>query len=157
MKFVATEDIAAPASAVIAAVTDFDRWEAMSARRADALARRPAGPVREGTVWDGRARLRGRMRGVSMRVDRLAMAEGGGPSVLRLSGGTEGMRVETEAVVEPLGSELTRLVVTSELKAKSLGARLLMQSLKLARGQMAKRYKQGVADFASGMERDMAA
>ncbi|MBM2577366.1 SRPBCC family protein [Jannaschia sp. Os4] len=153
MKFVASEDIAAPAEAVLAAVTDFDRWEGMIGRRAKDLTRRPPGPVSQGTRWEGRAKLRGKMRDVGMEMARLDVASGGGPSVVCVDGGTDGMQVVVEAAVESLGPDLTRLTVTSELKAKSLGTRILMQSLKLARGQMAKRYRQGVATFAAHVER----
>ena len=153
MKFVASEDIAAPADAVLAAVTDFDRWERMVGRRAKDLARRPPGPVRPGTRWEARAKLRGKMRDVAVEMADLKLGGADATSTVCVDGGTDGMQVTVEAVVEPLGAGLTRLTVTSELKAKSLGTRILMQSLKLARGQMAKRYRQGVATFASHVER----
>ena len=152
MRFVATEDIAAPADRVLAAVTDFDRWEGMIGRRAQGLSRTPDGPVVQGTRWSGRAKLRGRMRDVVMAVDRLDLPEGAAPKTVAMAGGTDGMRVAVDAVVEPLGPDLTRLTVASEMNAKLLGTRLLIQSLKLARGTMAKRYKKAVAEFAGHVE-----
>lgn len=147
MKFVATEDIAAPQDRVWAEVTDFDRFEQMVAARARSITRQPPGPVTPSTTWTGKAKIRGRLREVEMKVARLDA-----PRVMAMTGGTEGMEVDVEAVLAPLDAQRTRLTVTTELRARTLAARLLLQTAKLARKTLAKRFKQGVANFAQRVE-----
>ena len=147
MKFVATEDIRAPADRVWAAVSDIDRFEVMLAARAQRLERRPPGPAAPGTRWEGRAKVRGRARDVSAELVDLQA-----PERMAFEGGTEGMRVTVEAAVAARGPDLTRLTVTTEARAQTLAARLLLQSAKLARATLAKRYKQRVSDFAARLE-----
>lgn len=152
MKFVATEDISAPLDHVWACVTDFDRFEDMAAKRAQRLERQPRGPVVQGTIWTARATISGKKRDVRIEVTELAANK-----VLRAEGGTDGMAVHIEALLEARANGVTRLTVVTEAKARTLAARLLLQSAKLARGTLTKRYKKRVADFAVRVEGELVA
>ena len=147
MKFVATEDIAAPVEAAWARIADFDRFEDRIGRRVEGLTRSPPGPVEIGTTWRARADVNGKVRAVEVALVRLDA-----PHAMVLEGGTEGLRVRIEAVLEPLGERRSRLTVATEARARTLSARLLLQSAKLARATMAKRYKARIAALASELE-----
>ncbi|KIT17730.1 SRPBCC family protein [Jannaschia aquimarina] len=149
MKFVATEDIRAPREEVWPHVADIDRWEGMIAAKTKRLDRRPPGPAAVGTTWDARASIRDKDRDVTARLVRMDE-----PGRLTFETRTDGMEVTFDVMLEEKGPHMTRLSVVTEAKAKSLTARLLLQSAKLARGQMAKRYKARVAAFAARLEGD---
>ena len=148
MKFVAVEDIAAPAQTVWARVSDFDSFERRVSGKAGDIRRTPEGPARPGTTWQGRATFNGKTRDATVTVLELTV-----PERLVVEGGTEGMNITVEVTVEALSPRSSRLTVTSEAKARTLAARLMLQSAKLARQAMAKRYKGRVAAFAEGIEK----
>ena len=64
------------------------------------------------------------------------------------------MAVEGHLTVEliEMASRRTRMHVTSEFRPLSLGARLFLQSLRLARGRVDRKYKARVAQFAAEVE-----
>ncbi|WP_179378630.1 SRPBCC family protein [Jannaschia marina] len=149
MKFVATEDIAAPIESVWARVSDLESFEARAKPRVAGLQRVPPGPPAAGTEWTGTAEVMGKKRALRVTARTLDA-----PTHLLAEGGTDGMHVTVAAELQALGPKLTRLTVTSEAKARSLAARLMLQSAKLARSSMAKRYKGRISTFASKIERE---
>lgn len=151
MKFVANEDIAAPVDTVWAQVSDLAAFEARARARVGAIHRTPPGPPGEGTAWSGRTTVMGKARDVTVTAARLSA-----PHLLCAEAKTDGMLVTIEVVLTELAPRRTRLTVTSEAKARSLSARLMLQSAKLARTSLAQRYKKRVADFAARVERDAA-
>lgn len=148
MKFVAIEDIAAPASHVWTRITDFDRFEKRIAGKAGRVERIPSGPVQQGTTWTGRANFNGKMRDAKVALQKLDPER-----AMVLSGGTEGMEITIDIELDALSATSSRLTVTTEAKARTLAARLLLQSARLARQTLAKRYKGRVAAFAEEIER----
>lgn len=148
MKFVAVEDISAPIETVWARVSDFDGFQRRVSGKAGDIRRTPDGPVGPGTTWNGRATFNGKTRDASVTVVQL-----NAPAHLLVEGGTEGMKITVDVTLEALSARSTRLTVTSEAKARTLAARLMLQSAKLARQSLAKRYKGRVAAFAEGIEK----
>ncbi|MGB3409526.1 MAG: SRPBCC family protein [Jannaschia sp.] len=149
MKFVAVEDISAPIETVWAKVSDFDGFQRRVSARAGDIRRTPDGPVSQGTTWSGRATFNGKTRDVTVVVMELS-----GPVSMALEGGTDGMTITVEIALEALSARATRLTVTSQAKARTLAARLMLQSAKLARQTLAKRYKGRVAAFAESVEKN---
>ncbi|WP_299813901.1 SRPBCC family protein [uncultured Jannaschia sp.] len=147
MKFVATEEIAAPVEDVWAAVTDFDAFEARASQRVS-LERRPPGPASLGTVWDGQAEVMGTSRDVEMRLSELKA-----PHVIAMTGKSDGLNLLANAQLEVLGPRRTRLTVTTAAEGNSLGARLVLQPLKLAKKTLLQRYRGYVANFARRIEK----
>lgn len=147
MKFVATEDIAAPIDHVWAQVSDVDAFERRARRRVGTVERRPPGPAGKGTNWQGTTEVMGKQRDVTV-----TLADMSPPERLTLAAATDGMDVSIDVVLSRQGPNLTRMTVTSEAKARSLAARLMLQSAKLARQTLAKRYKGRVATFAGNVE-----
>lgn len=148
MKFVAVEDISAPVETVWARVSDFDRFERMVSGKAGDIRRSPNGPAGVGTSWKGKATFNGKTREATVDLLELAPNE-----KLLVEGGTEGMKITVDVQIDALSARSTRLTVTSEAKARTLSARLMLQSAKLARQAMAKRYKGRVAAFAESIEK----
>ena len=148
MKFVATEDIAAPAEAVWAQASDFEGFEARARTRMGDLVRTPPGPAGRGTTWRGEAEVMGKRRRVA-----ITLGEVDAPRRLAASAEAEGVEVDFVVDLQVLGPDLTRMTVTTEARARSLAARLVLQSAKLAQGQMVRRYESRVADFADRVER----
>ncbi|UWQ22803.1 SRPBCC family protein [Jannaschia sp. W003] len=147
MKFVATEDIRAPLDLVWDEVSAIERWEGLIRRGADRLERQPPGPPGPGTRWMGRGTVSGKRRDVAATLVALDPRR-----QLVIEGGTDGMTVVLEVALEARGPALTRLTVVTEARARTLSARLLLQSARLARASLAKRYKERVSNFASRME-----
>lgn len=147
MKFVATEDIAAPIETVWAQVADLEGFEARASRRVGGITRTPPGPAAEGTQWTGKAEVMGKARAVTVTAMTLLA-----PTQLLAEAKTDGMVVTIDVALSKMNPNLTRLTVTTDAKARSLAARLMLQSAKLARTTMAKRYKSRVAEFAVRIE-----
>ncbi|WP_299647430.1 SRPBCC family protein [uncultured Jannaschia sp.] len=147
MKFVATNEVSASIEEVWAAVTDFDAFEARLSQRAE-VERRPPGPAALGTIWDAQAEVMGASRDVEMRLSELAA-----PHAMTLSGKSDGIDLTANARLEELGPRRTRLTVTTEAKASSLGAKLMLQSIKLAKKTLVQRYRNYVAGFVRRIER----
>ncbi|MEM7641179.1 MAG: SRPBCC family protein [Pseudomonadota bacterium] len=147
MKFVAVEDVAAPIEHVWARVSDTDMFERRIARRVGRVDRVPPGPAGAGTSWSGQAEIMGKKRQVKVVLDRLEP-----PGQMALAAGTDGMAITILVELEALAPARTRLTVTTEAKARTMTARLMLQSAKLARQTLAKRYKGRVATFAGTIE-----
>ncbi|MEM9794896.1 MAG: SRPBCC family protein [Pseudomonadota bacterium] len=147
MKFVATEEIAAPIDHVWRRVSDLEVFEDRFRKRVRGLSRDPAGPIHVDTVWSGKATIMGKVRAVEVRL-----CEFNAPASLETVAGTEGMVVTIRADLEALGADRTRLIVTSEARARSLAARLLLQSVRLGRKGVAHRYKERIAQFSEAIE-----
>ena len=96
-----------------------------------------------GLAWDVQFSFRGKTRDIHLVLTDYdpvtgmhLSAEGGGVD--------GGMDIELLA----LSPQRTRMVATLELKPRTLSGRLLVQSLKLAKSKLTKRYKLRVAEFA---------
>ncbi len=142
MKFTSREDIEAPIEAVYARLTDFDQFERLALRRGASVRRIGQGVVGEGTAWDVAFTFRGKER--RMKAELQEMEE---PNFLRFHSVSSGISGDTFIELVPLSPKRTRLSVAIELAAKSLTSRLLLQSMKLARGSLEQRLNKRVKTF----------
>jgi hypothetical protein len=132
MKFETIEEIDAPQDFAFARFTDFFRYEDM-ARNYGAELRRVGGftEATEGATWRGSIPIRGRTRGVE------AVVVSYDPSdYARIDTVVGGMNVIFEMRFEALADEKTKLIAVAELQARTLAARLIIQSAKLARKRL---------------------
>jgi hypothetical protein len=65
---------------------------------------------------------------------------------------SDGLVVVTEIDLIALSQSRTRVIVSITVTAKTLTARLLLQSLKLAKTKLTKRFKARVLDYAGDIE-----
>lgn len=148
MEFTAIEDIEAPIEAVFKAVSDFDGFERAALRRGAKVRRveRP-GKTQMLMAWDIEAKLRGKMR--LIKTDLIEMDA---PNNLSFVSVTGGMMADAAVELVALSRNRTRLNVSMALKSKSLTARLLLQTMRLAKGKISKAYVKKVAHFATDVE-----
>ena len=147
MKFSTREDIEAPAEFVFDRVTDFDAYERRALRQGADVARRTDGPIGVGSIWDVVFTFRGRERRVAAEITTLDR-----PTAMVIHSASDGLDVQTEVDLIALSQTRTRVMVSIELKAKTLTARLLLQSMKLAKTKLTKRFKARVLDYAEDIE-----
>ena len=148
MKFSAREDIDAPIDLVYAKVTDFSGFERQMMRRgADVRRIDPGQPVTLGSAWDVAFTFRSRERRVRAVVSRMDA-----PTDVVIDLVANGLDGTTTIDLVALSPQRTRLAVSIDLSAKSLSARLLLQSLKLAKSNLSNRFKKRVAEFAKGID-----
>lgn len=148
MKLNSKQDIEAPLEFVFDQLTDFDQFERMAMRRGAEIERtdrmRGQGP---GMTWRLKFRLRGKDRKVAVRL--LEVQPG---SVLVY--GFESPNVEGTARTEllSLSPRRTRMAMSIEVRPKSLAARLILNSLKLAKGRVTRRFEVGTGKLANMLE-----
>ena len=148
MKFSAREDIEAPIDFVFTQLTDFQSFERSALRRGAEVQRSDnlAEPG-VGMAWNIIFKLRGKMRELDMELTHLDV-----PNGLVLSSRSTKMGGHMVVDLVALSRRRTRMSADIELKPINLSSRLLVQSLKLARGNLTGRYKLRVAEFARDLE-----
>ncbi|MFB9149932.1 SRPBCC family protein [Roseovarius ramblicola] len=148
MQFTGKEDIEAPIDAVFAEITDFTRFERSAMRRGAEVQRTDSmsGPG-VGMTWHARFRLRGRMREIDLRLTGFEPPDG---IVIAAEAATieAVMRVDLMS----LSRTRTRLSVDLAVSPRNLAGRLMIQSMKLARGKFTKRFRLRLADYAMDVE-----
>lgn len=144
MKFSAREDIEVPVAGVWAVLTDYEAFERAALRRGAEVQRKDQGKV---PAWQVAFVFRGKRRHVTIRQERIEA-----PGLLAFFG--EGRHLEGNMQVEllELGPRRTRMTVTTEVRPLSLAARLFLQSMKLARGRVVRKYQARVAQLATMIE-----
>lgn len=149
MKLTAKQDIEAPAPFLLAQITDFEGWERAAMRRGAEVVRLETGaaPSAVGTVWQTRFRYRGRDRDLTIRLDRMD-AEGA------LAFSVNSPKAEGLIAIEimSLSPRRSRMHVSIEVKPLSFTARLVIQSMKLARARVDRSFRDRARKFADEIE-----
>lgn len=148
MQFSSKEDIEAPISDVFAMLSEFESYERSAIRRGIEVQRLDeSAPNAAGLIWDARFILRGKPRDV-----RLNLSSYEPPNSMRIDADSSGLDGILTVELLALSPRRTRMAVILNLAPKTLSARLLVQSLKLAKTNLTKRFKVKVADYAKNME-----
>ncbi len=148
MKLATREDIDAPINAVFEQLSDFDGFERAIMRRGadvqrvDDLAR--PGP---GMAWKTTFSFRGRAREARITLD-----EHAAPDRLRASVRSTGFEIDLLIDLVAMSKSRTRMNVALDAKPRTVPARLMIQSMRLARHRMLKRFRNRFADFARDVE-----
>lgn len=148
MQFSSKEDIEAPIDQVFAMLSDFDSYERSAIRRGIEVIRTDdfTDPV-AGCAWNTRFKMRGKMRDLELKLVTYER-----PNSMRFESVSNGLDGVMTLDLVALSPRRTRMAVSVELVPKNLAARLLVQSLKLAKTNMTKRFRLKVADYAKNME-----
>ena len=148
MKFGTSEDIEAPIEHVFGAITDFSAFERAALRRGAEMQRVDSAPSPGvGMEWLLKFVFRGKPREMRLKVTEFSPPQG---YVLELLSASIAGHGTLDLVA--LTPARTRLKVALEIEARSLTGRLMVQSLKLARGNLSRRFDLRVAEFAADVE-----
>lgn len=148
MKFKVSEDVDAPQSMVWTRFTDFSGFEEDVRGRGATITRVGNWQhAAEGVEWRGEVTIRGKARAVSSKVTRMVPQD-----LCVIESRVGGMDVYYEMSFVPLSQEVTRVALVLDLSADTLTARLLLQTLKLARGKVLQRLQGTLARQGNAVE-----
>lgn len=148
MELTAREDIEAPLDRVFAEITDFEGIERQVLRRGIAVQRtNDTGEAAQGMAWQAGFKFRGKTRTADIEI-----ADFNAPEQMVFQSVSGGLEARTIVDLVALSRSRTRIGVSTDFSAKTLSARLLLQSLKLAKGGLDKRFKTRMAHLAKDLE-----
>lgn len=148
MKFSTREDVSAPVEQVFAALCDVTRFERAALRRGARLRRLDDLPApAPGMAWDMAFRFRGKPRNMVAQIRRLDP-----PALVEYAGASANVELSVVVSLLALSRTQTRMHVELLLRPRSLGARLLVQSARLARPRLTRKYAEAVRRLARDIE-----
>ncbi len=148
MKLTTKQDVEAPLDVVYARLTDFDHFERMAMRRGAEVERTDRLKTPDvGMAWRLRFVFKGKQRKMSVRF---ADAEPGS----HLAWAFDSVPIEGTVKVElvSLSARRTRMTMSLDVRPKTLAARLMIQSLRLAKGRVQRRLDLRAGQLANMIE-----
>lgn len=148
MKFSTKEDVEIPIDDAFELLSDFESFERAALRhgaevsRSDDLTQPGAG-----MTWKVRAKFRNKQRQFN-----IVLSEYDPPTQMAYDIGSPNLKGTFLVELVALSRNRTRVRVELDVRPKTLSARLLMQSAKLARNTLNRRYKNRVSHFAADIE-----
>lgn len=148
MKFSVKQDVEVPIAFAFAHLSDFDAWERSAMRRGAEVARtdqlrKPAA----GMAWATSFPYRGKVRKLDIRLTKMQP-----PNSLIFSAISNAIQIELAADLAEMSAKRSRLHLTMEVTPRNLAARLFIQSMRLARTRMDRKFAQRVAQVVSEIE-----
>lgn len=148
MQFSSKEDIEAPVGVVFEMISEFETFERSAIRRGVEVQRVGQSQNKAaGMAWDARFNVRGKPRNLRLNLKRYDP-----PSLMSFDAHSKGVDGTVAIELLALSPRRTRLSFDIELTANTLAARLFLQSLKLARKNLTRRFKLRLAEFAKDIE-----
>ena len=148
MDFSTRYDVEAPIEFVWTQASNFTVLERQALRRgADVERKDTLATPGVGAEWDIRFQFRSKDREVNAKITTFDAPNR--YTVISTSGSIDGVCVVDLVALSP---KRTRLTVTLDLSAKSLGSRLMLQSLKMAKSGLNKRFEDREASMASDIQ-----
>lgn len=140
MKFSNRVDVALPADRLFEQLTDLAAIERAALRKGVSMRRLDAlNVLGAGMSWDVGFRMRGRMRQVIVDVTRYDP-----PARIDYAGTSTSFELTLVLEQTELSKSRTRLLTTLEVKPRTLGARLMLQSARLGRANLDRRFEDRV-------------
>lgn len=150
MKFSTNEDIEAPIDDVFKMLSDFDKFERSALRRgADVRRTDSTGRTGVGMTWAAAFKFRGKQRKLEAEVVEFTR-----PDSYAIEARSPNLNGIFELELVPLSQKRTRASMALTLTPKSLSGRLMLQTMKLGKSKLTRRYKIQVADFAKFLEKE---
>jgi len=149
MQFTSNEDVEASIEQTFDSLSDFENLERLALRRGAEIQRVDGLDVKGvGMTWKGVFDLRG-----SERAFKVVIVGYERPHLIVGEMNTDGIDVELTVDLIALSPNRTRLKVNVKLQPRSLSARLILQSARLAKGNLDRRFKKKIQNFAADIER----
>ena len=144
MKFSGRHDIEAPIDRVFAALSDFDAHERSALRRGVQVNRidMMTSPV-PGMTWAAKVRFRGRIRDITVSLARFDP-----PEVIYYDVEGSGLLGQFTVDLVALSKARTRLIAALDVRPMSMSGRLIIQSLRLIKASLTRRFKARVHEYA---------
>lgn len=148
MQLTTSRDIEAPRDAVYAQLTDVDQWERTALRRgADVQRLDPRPAAAPGMSWRAAFPFRGKPREITVTLDRMIPGQ-----ALQATATGTALEAVTRLDLSEMSPRRTRVTVTVDITARTLTARLFLQSMRLAQGRVKQRFDSRIAQLASEIE-----
>jgi len=148
MKFSTREDIEAPIADVFRAISDFDGFERSALRRGAEVSRTDALTAPgQGMMWKAQFPFRNRTRAAD-----LELVEFDAPNSLALFTTISGLEAILVIDLVEMSRTRTRMHLSLDVKPKTISARLAVQSMRLAKANLTKKFRKRAADFAANIE-----
>lgn len=140
MKFSSRAEVDASADTVFRELSDFDAIDKLARKRSVIVKRTDSlGRIGVGMTWLVDFRFRGRMRRMEVLLARFDA-----PETIGYKGTTPGFEVDLEIQLVALSKTRTRIIVSSDIRPRSLGARILMQSARLGKSALDRRFDERI-------------
>lgn len=152
MKFSTRQDTDLPADALFRAVGNFSNIERMLVRRGATVRRLDglSGPA-VGMRWQIGFDLRGRRRAAELEVTEYAPSE-----TIALAGNSDQFDIAIRMTVVALTRSKSRLLFETDVQPRGMKARLLLQTAKLGKPQLDRKFAERIGDFVTRMAADVA-
>lgn len=148
MRLSAREDIDAPIDQVFAVLSDFDQVEAAARKRGISVERSSnVTPPAPGMTWGAQFAFRGKPREATVSLTEIQR-----PNLLVFDSASGGLETQVRMELVEVSASKTRVMIKADMSPKTLAARLLVQSLKLAKANVEKRFKSRFGDVARLVE-----
>lgn len=147
MKFSTRIDTDLPAEKLFEAIGDFDALERMLIGKGASVSR--IDPKQETGItmgWNVGFDWRGRRRDLRLAVTRFDR-----PEQITMVGRSDALDLLVNATVVALSRVKSRLIFETEVKPRNMKARLMLQTAKLGKGQMDRRFQRRVGAFVTQM------
>jgi carbon monoxide dehydrogenase subunit G len=149
MEFSSKVDVDAPAEYVFDCLSDFQSFEKAALRRgADVQRIDNLETLGTGAAWDVSFSFRDKKRDVNVEL-----TEHISPEVACYTATGQGFVATMRLELVPMSKNRTRLTNTVVMEPKTLPARLLLQSVKLAKGQVTRRFDTMMEDYGRQLAR----
>ncbi|MBB1496855.1 SRPBCC family protein [Paracoccus sp. MC1862] len=143
MKFSLRQDTGLPAVQLFDAISDFPRMERMLVRRGTSIRRvDPAQEPGAGMAWDLAFDHRGKRRELRLDVTRFDR-----PEKIAMAGGSDSLDIGIEMTVVALTRAKSRVIFELKVKPRNMRARLMLQTAKLGKAQLDRRFADKVGKF----------
>lgn len=143
MEFSSKVDVDAPAEYIFECLSDFQSFEKAALRRgADVQRVDSQQALGVGATWDVAFNFRGKKRTITVE-----MTECTPPELASYDAKGQGVEATMRIELVPMSKTRTRMTTSVTMTAKTMPARLLLQSAKLAKGQVTKRFDGMMEDF----------
>jgi hypothetical protein len=148
MKLSTREDIEAPIEAVFEQLSDFDGFERAVLRRGAEVMRNDSLTAHGvGMSWRTVFNYRGKERRLE-----IVMTEYQVPDRMRIDSTSKAVEMVVEIDLVAMSRSRTRMSMSLDVRPRTIPARLVIQSLKLARQNVLKRFRKRVGEFAMEIE-----